>query len=56
MEDKETEARLVTMTKTTWRKIHLMPEKYGYLNAQEISRQCVAAMIKGEEKEEQISH
>ena len=54
VEDKETEARLVTMTKTVWRQLDLMCEKYGYMNAQEIIRQCVAAMLKGEQREEKI--
>ena len=52
VEDGESEARLVTMKKATWRKLDAMTEKYGYMNAQEIIRQCVAAMLKGEEKEE----
>ena len=52
VEDRETEARLVTMTKTIWRKLDLISEKYGYMNAQEIIRQCVAAMLKDEEREE----
>jgi metal-responsive CopG/Arc/MetJ family transcriptional regulator len=55
MEDKETDARLVTMTKSTWRKLDSMAEKYGYMNAQEIIRQSVAAMLKGEEKEVKVS-
>ena len=51
MENKETEARLVTMTKTVWTKLDKMAENYGYMNAQEIIRQCVASMLKGEEHE-----
>ena len=52
VEEGESEARLVTMKKTIWRKLDTMTEKYGYMNAQEIIRQCVAAMLKGEEREE----
>ena len=51
MEPKETEARLITLTKITWQKLDAIAEKYGYMNAQEVIRQAVAATLKGEEKE-----
>ena len=45
MEEKETEARLLTLTKPTWKSLDEIATKYGYLNAQEVIRQCVAKMI-----------
>lgn len=48
-EDKETEARPLTLTKNTWRTLDKIAEKYGFLNAQEVVRQAVAATIKGED-------
>lgn len=51
MEDKETEARPLTLTKQTWRTLDKIAEKYGFLSSQEIVRQCIAKMIKGEEQQ-----
>jgi hypothetical protein len=45
----EKEARPLTLTKQTWDNLDKIAAKYGYLSAQEIVRQCVAKIIKGEE-------
>lgn len=51
MEEKiETETRSLTMPKETWKKIDDMAAKYVVINAQELIRRCVDAMIKGENK------
>jgi hypothetical protein len=49
MEDKETEARPLTLTKHTWRTLDKIANTYGFLNAQEVIRQSIAKMIKAEE-------
>lgn len=47
MEDKK-ETRSLTMPKETWDKLDAMCIKYTVINAQELIRRCVDAMIKGE--------
>ena len=52
MEEKiETETRSLTMPKETWQTLDVMAKKYVVINAQELIRQCVGAMIKGENKQ-----
>jgi hypothetical protein len=46
----ETDSRTLTLPKLTWKKLDDMAEKYNRVNAQELIRQCIDAMIKGEEK------
>lgn len=45
-----TETRSLTMPKETWARVDNIAKKYTVINAQEIIRRCVDAMIKGEEK------
>ena len=47
--EKDTEARPLTLTKITWKNLDNIATKYGYLNAQEVIRQAIAALIKGEQ-------
>ena len=54
IEEKETEARPLTLSKQTWVTLDKIASKYGYLSAQEIVRQCIAKMIHGEEQETKI--
>ena len=46
----ELETRSLTMPKETWTKLDKIHQKYGAINAQEMIRRCVDAMIKGETK------
>jgi hypothetical protein len=50
--ESKTETRNLTMPKTTWQKVDNIKEKYGKLSAQEVIRDCVTALIKGEEHTE----
>ena len=54
VEEKETDARPLTLSKHTWVILDQIAAKYGYLSAQEIVRQCIAKMIHGEEQEGKI--
>lgn len=48
----ETDSRTLTLPKITWKNLDEMAIKYNRVNAQELIRQCIDAMIKGETKTE----